>query len=99
MSTYTPTIMPTETVAVPDFSVANAPEVSIQATNLDGTQTVDLSIYAALGTESLALTSISDLTSIGPGVARVVQVNTRNLSRLEVRGTSTGAAQVRLVVV
>jgi hypothetical protein len=93
----TVTVMPTETPVVPDFRVAGSPWTSFQATNLDLTQTVSLVIYEALGDEDLAPSTLADLLSIGPEQSRVVQINTTNISRLEVRGTTDGAgAQVRV---
>ena len=94
----TATALPTETVIVPSFSVANSPVKSIQATNLDGSQTVDFFVYVALGTEPLALMDLSQLRGVAPGATAIAQgIDTNNLSKLEIRATASGAgASVRV---
>lgn len=96
----TATALPTETVIVPAFSVASSPVKTIQATNLDGSQTVDFYLYAALGTESLALMQIAALQGVGPGQTALAQgIDTNNLSQLEVRAVASGAgASVRVAI-
>lgn len=93
-------VNPTETVIVPSFSVAVSPVKSVQATNLDATQTVDVQLYGAIGTEPLALLSIGSLLGIGPeGTALAQGINTESLSQLEVRGVASGAgALVRVEI-
>ena len=83
-------VLPTETVVLAAFDVSIASIVSLQVTNLDGSQTFDGTVYVALGSMSLAPTPVAELTGVGPGVSRVAQVDVRGVSRLELRGVMSG---------
>ena len=73
---------------------------TVQVTNLDPTQTVTCLPYLRVGTEALAAIQSPELQGIPPLKPAILQLNVRNLSALELRGTTDGiGAQVQVTIV